>query len=96
MKGPGKVTRDKLFRDIAFGAGMSRRDVAVAVDAFLGAVKVALHEGKRVELRGFGAFWPRTWGGRRVTPPGQSKGIRVPGSRTVHFYPGADLRAMRD
>jgi nucleoid DNA-binding protein len=92
---PSKMIRSKLYRLAAERANMPASEVAKAVDAFLEEVKDALRDGKRVELRRFGSFWPSPWRGRVVVPPKQAEGLSVPRSRTVHFYAGEDLRAMR-
>jgi integration host factor subunit beta len=40
----------------AIGPGITKKDCALVVDAFLNAVKEALAEHKNIEIRGFGTF----------------------------------------
>jgi nucleoid DNA-binding protein len=41
---------------VSADTGIIRKDVALAVDAFLDAIKDSLQDGKHIEIRGFGTF----------------------------------------
>lgn len=45
---------DRLLHD---HPALARRDVAAATDAFFDAITEQMHQGGRVELRGFGSFF---------------------------------------
>jgi nucleoid DNA-binding protein len=69
-----------------------RVKAAQAVDTIIEAMKNALCDGKRIELRGFGVFQvkPRKRGiGRN---PRTGKEVRIPPGRTIRFKPGKDLQ----
>ncbi len=50
------MTKADLVRVISAETGIIRKDVALAVDAFLDSVKDSMKEGKHIEIRGFGTF----------------------------------------
>ena len=73
---------------------VSRVKAAVAVDTVLHAMKSALQEGKRIELRGFGVFQvrDRKRGVGRNPRPGIE--IAITPGKTVRFKPGKELRDL--
>jgi nucleoid DNA-binding protein len=50
------MTKADLVRVISAETGIIRKDVALAVDAFLDSVKDSMKDGKHIEIRGFGTF----------------------------------------
>jgi len=50
------MTKADLVRLVSTDTGIIRKDVAIAVDAFLEAIKDSLKLGKHIEIRGFGTF----------------------------------------
>ena len=50
------MTKADLVRIVSDETGIIRKDVALAVDAFLEAVKDALKDGSHIEIRGFGTY----------------------------------------
>jgi len=50
------MTKADLVRIVSAETGIIRKDVALAVDAFLDSVKDSLKDGKHIEIRGFGTF----------------------------------------
>ncbi|OPX30230.1 MAG: integration host factor subunit beta [Candidatus Cloacimonas sp. 4484_143] len=50
------MTKADLVRLVSAETGIIRKDVALAVDAFLDAVKDSMKDGKHIEIRGFGTF----------------------------------------
>ncbi len=63
-----------------------------AVDSFFEALKTAMKEGERIELRGFGVFVvkPRKSGvGRNPRTGGE---VPIPPGKTVRFKPGKEIR----
>lgn len=68
-------------------------DVEAAVDAMLDAITQALVEGRRVELRGFGAFSVRVRDARQGRNPRTGAAVKVAAKRVPFFKPGKELRA---
>jgi nucleoid DNA-binding protein len=56
MKGRWYMTKADLVKIVSAETGIIRKDVALAVDAFLEAIKDTMKEGKHIEIRGFGTF----------------------------------------
>jgi len=67
-------------------------EVEAAVDAMLDAVTQALVDGRRVELRGFGAFSVRSREPRIGRNPRTGAAVKVAAKRVPFFKPGKELR----
>ena len=79
---------------VAEEAEIPRTKAALAVDTILNAMKKALADGKRIELRGFGVFQVRDR--KRGVGRNPKTGVEVaiaPG-KTVRFKPGKELRNL--
>ena len=88
------MIKQDLIQRIVERSGLPRNKAEAAVDAIFGAMKKALGEGDRIELRGFGVFTvkPRKTGIGRNPRTGTRVDI-TPG-RAVRFKPGKDLQAL--
>lgn len=73
---------------------VSRVQATVAVDTVLEAMKSALHEGKRIELRGFGVFQVRDRKRGVGRNPRTGIEIAITPGKTVRFKPGKELRDL--
>lgn len=69
-----------------------KKDVQSIVDALFEAMEKSLVEGKRVEIRGFGTFNPRTRKARISKNPKTGTTMRLKASRTVLFKMGKELK----
>lgn len=89
------MIKQDLIQRIVERTGLPRNKAEAAVDTVLGAMKNALAQGDRIELRGFGVFTirPRKTGVGRNPRTGKKVDI-VPG-RAVRFKPGKDLQTMQ-
>lgn len=79
---------------VAEVSNIPRTKAALAVDTIFAAMKCALRDGKRIELRGFGVFQVRDR--KRGVGRNPKTGVEVaitPG-KTVRFKPGKNLRDM--
>lgn len=79
---------------VAEQADIPRTKAALAVDTIFSAMKNALKDGKRIELRGFGVFQVRDR--KRGVGRNPKTGVEVaitPG-KTVRFKPGKNLRDL--
>lgn len=68
-------------------------EIEAAVDALLDAIAAAMIEGRRVELRGFGAFSTRVREARTGRNPRTGASVKVAAKRVPFFKPGKELRA---
>lgn len=78
----------------AIGPGITKKDCAVVVDAFLNAVKDALAEHKNIEIRGFGTFKVRERKSRLARNPRTGDPVDVPPRAVPVFKPSKELRAI--
>jgi len=88
------MTKADLVEQVAeaIGPGITKRDCALVVDAFLNAIKSALAQGENIEIRGFGTFKVRSRKPRKARNPRTGDSVRV-GARDVPvFKPSKQLR----
>ena len=83
-----------LVNLVADSSDVPRIKAAQAVDTIIDAMKAALSDGKRIELRGFGVFQVRDR--KRGVGRNPKTGVEVaitPG-KTVRFKPGKELKDL--
>lgn len=83
-----------IVNRVAEASDISRVKAAEAVDTILDALKGALTDGQRIELRGFGVFQVRDR--KRGVGRNPKTGVEVaisPG-KTVRFKPGKQLKNL--
>jgi nucleoid DNA-binding protein len=78
----------------AIGPGVTKKDCAIVVDAFLNAIKDAMAEHSNIEIRGFGTFKVRERKSRLARNPRTGDPVEVPPRAVPVFKPSKDLRAM--
>jgi DNA-binding protein HU-beta len=71
-----------------------RIKAAVAVDTILDAMKDALCEGQRIELRGFGVFQVRDRKKGVGRNPKTGVEVAISPGKTVRFKPGKELKNL--
>jgi nucleoid DNA-binding protein len=79
------MTKADLVRNVSAETGIIRKDVALAVDAFLEAIKDSMKEGKHIEIRGFGTFKLKVRKERIGRNPKTEEKVKVP-SRVVPTF----------
>ncbi len=83
-----------IVNRVAEAAEVPRTKAALAVDTIFDAMREALRNGKRIELRGFGVFQVRDR--KRGVGRNPKTGVEVaitPG-KTVRFKPGKELKNL--
>ena len=85
------MVKADLVKIIAREARITKVSAESAVNAIIGALKTALAQGERIELRGFGVFEvrPRKRGIGRNPRTGQE--IVIPPGKSTRFRPGKNL-----
>jgi DNA-binding protein HU-beta len=73
---------------------VSRVKAALAVDTIIDAMKEALSDGKRIELRGFGVFQVRDRKKGVGRNPKTGVEVAITPGKTVRFKPGKDLKCL--
>lgn len=82
-----KLLRDR-YPDIQL------KEANIAVNIFFDSITKALAEGRRVELRGFGAFSLRHRKARVARNPKNGEKVNLPARKAVYFRAGKVLKNM--
>jgi DNA-binding protein HU-beta len=82
-----------IINRVADKTGVPKQKAEQVVDALFNAMKEAMAQGKRIELRGFGVFVvkPRKRGIGRNPRTGTE--VPIPAGKTIRFKPGKELQA---
>ena len=88
----GSLTKAALVEQVAHVAGLTKKRAEVIVDTVFGNIAVALQQGEKVELRGFGSLRRRE--PRRGRNPRTGERVDVPPRRVAYFKPGKDLKEL--
>lgn len=83
------MTKADLVEQVyeAIGPGVTKKDCAAVVEAFLNAVKQALATGEHIEIRGFGTFKVRDRKPRLARNPRTGESVKVPARQVPVFKP---------
>lgn len=83
------MTKADLVEQVheAIGPGVTKKDCAAVVDAFLNAIKGAIADGEHIEIRGFGTFKVRERRTRMARNPRTGDPVRVPARAVPVFKP---------
>jgi len=86
------VIKQDIVARVSAKMGMTKVRAEEAVDCVIDALKNAMKEGERIELRGFGVFVvkPRKSGIGRNPRTGAE--VPIPPGKTVRYKPGKDVR----
>jgi DNA-binding protein HU-beta len=83
-----------LVNRVAEKSDVPRVKAAQAVDSIIAAMKQALCEGKRIELRGFGVFQVRDRKKGVGRNPKTGVEVKIAPGKTVRFKPGKELKDL--
>lgn len=86
------VLKKELVGRISEDLAIQKQDVAEAVDIILESMAVALSEGRRVELRGFGSFSTRKRKARQTMNPRTGIMMDIGERKTIHFTMSKSLK----
>lgn len=75
---------------------VNKKQAEAVVNSLFDSIILALEEGDKVELRGFGSFKTRERGAREGRNPKTGETVSVPPKRVPYFKPGKDLREKVD
>ena len=90
------VSKTDLVDRVAAGTGLTKIETEAVVNGFLTAVRAALKEGQRVDIRGFGTFHVRHRAARLARNPQTNEEVRVAAHYAPVFKPGLALRRAVD
>ena len=86
------MTKQEFVDQVADRAGLSKKDAAGAVDAFLDTVEDALKRGSEVSFWGFGKFSVSARSAREGRNPATGETIQIAASNVPRFTAGAGLK----
>jgi DNA-binding protein HU-beta len=86
------VTKAEFTDRVAAKSGLSKRDAANAVDAFLDSITEALRSGEQVSFTGFGKFSPQHRKERQGVNPRTGEKVTIPAARVPKFSAGSQLK----
>jgi DNA-binding protein HU-beta len=90
-----RMIKADIINRVAEEAKITKVKAVDAVEAVFAAMKRAMGNGERIELRGFGVFQvkPRKKGIGRNPRTGHE--VRIPPGKTIRFKPGKNLRSLK-
>ncbi len=74
----------------------NRKIISQSVNLFFENIKSALKNGERVEIRGFGVFYLKSYGSYLGRNPKTGESVMVAPKRLPIFKPGKDMRSRAD
>lgn len=83
-----------IVNQVAEATAVPRVKATLAVDTIFDAMKHALRDGKRIELRGFGVFQVRDRKKGVGRNPKTGVEVAITPGKTVRFKPGKDLKSL--
>jgi DNA-binding protein HU-beta len=87
------VTKQEFVDRVSDKSGLSKRDAAAAVDAFLDSITEVLGSGGEVAFTGFGKFTTQKRAARQgVNPRNPSEKVQIPATTVAKFSVGSQLK----
>jgi DNA-binding protein HU-beta len=87
------LTKQEFVNEVATKSGLSARDAARAVDAFLDSITDALRRREEVAFTGFGKFSTQERAARQgVNPRNPQEKVTIPAATVPKFSAGSQLK----
>ena len=86
------MNKSELITKLAQECSLSTDDADLCVDIFVDEMKKALLEGNRIEIRGFGSFKMKDYGGYKGRNPKTGEKVDVKPKRMPFFRAGKELK----
>jgi len=87
------VTKAEFVDRLAAKSGLTKKDAASVVDAFVEVVTDALKKGEDVQFTGFGKFYVQEREARQGINPQTKAKIDIPASKVPKFSAGLGLKS---
>ncbi|MCU0226444.1 MAG: integration host factor subunit beta [Bryobacterales bacterium] len=88
------MTKADLIDEVARVVEMTRKDSEVIVETIFDSVVRSLHQGDKIEIRGFGSFRTRQRQPRVGRNPKTGSRVDVPAKRIPYFKPSKELKDL--
>lgn len=86
------MNKSELIATLAEESNISMEEAGLVVNTFIDSVKDALANGDRVEIRGFGSFKMKEYGGYTGRNPKSGELVQVQPKRLPFFRTGKELK----
>ncbi len=86
------MNKSELIKSLAEETNLPSDEAAIFVNTFIDSIKVALSEGNRVEIRGFGSFKLKDYSGYTGRNPKTGDMVQVNPKRLPFFRAGKELK----
>ena len=87
------MTKAEFVDRLAAKSGLTKKDAASVVDAFVEVVTDALKKGEEVQFTGFGKFYVQKREARQGINPQSKAKINIPASKVPKFSAGLALKS---
>ena len=88
------MTKAEIVENISGRTGLTKKEVAEAVDKFLDCISKGLAEGKHYEIRGFGTFKVKARKSRMARNPRTGEAVPVPDRKVPIFKVSRELKEL--
>ena len=86
------MNKQELVSKVASKAGITKKDAANVIDAFIEVVTDSLSKEEKVALAGFGTFKVMQRKARKGVNPQTKDIIQIPAKKVPKFVPGKNLK----
>jgi integration host factor subunit beta len=86
------MNKSELIATLADECSLSMDESSLMVNTFIDSIKQSLQEGSRVEIRGFGSFKMKDYGGYTGRNPKTGELVEVQPKRLPFFRTGKELK----
>ena len=86
------MNKNDLIKKLSERSNIPSNAAKVIVNAIFDSMKESLEKGEGIEIRGFGSFTVRKYGGYKGRNPKTGDLVDVPPKRLPHFKVGKELR----
>lgn len=90
----GVMNKAELIEKVSERTNVTQKVAKVIVDTLFEGMKESLQKGQRIEIRGFGSFMVRHYGGYKGRNPKTGEVVDVPPKRLPFFKVGKELKEM--
>jgi DNA-binding protein HU-beta len=87
------VTKADFVDKLAAKSGLTKKDSAAVVDAFVDVITEALKKGEEVQFTGFGKFYVQKREARQGINPQTKAKIKIPATKVPKFSAGLALKS---
>jgi integration host factor subunit beta len=88
------MTKAELVEEVARSVELSKKDAEKIVNMVFDSIIDALHDGEKIELRGFGSFRLRERKARIGRNPKTGETVQVPTKKVPYFKAGKELKEL--